>query len=325
MARRERRKDRRVGRQAPVQVEDFEWVDTRSMPIVRPADEQPDEQPAGARPEPVPAPAPPAPLSQPAPAPRVEPSAAVADDVSAETAEASAAAAVDVPAVEPGRRRAGERSRRLVADRVRARARTAGGAQVKRARRARARAHEAVSPAFGDLLAAGCALALLVCMFAMAWYGVAGVPDPSYARPAVATTADGWNGLPTVRWVILATVLAAVGSLGLHLSQRRHGARTDTARIVAALGALTAGLLVWRVLITLPGNGKVLDQKLGALLGLACALGIAWGGAEMVMQGRRDAAAGASLGGTLRDEAPAPEPGRPSAVAGRGPTKEGPK
>ncbi|MGH2871190.1 MAG: hypothetical protein ACRDL5_01875, partial [Solirubrobacteraceae bacterium] len=147
------------------------------------------------------------------------------------------------------------------------------------------------APGFGDLLAAGSAVALLVFMFAMAWYGVAGVPDPSYARPAVSTTVDGWNGLTGVRWVIVATVLAAVGSLALLASrQRLPRLPIEIGAAVGGLGALTAALLVWRVLISLPGDGRVLDQKLGALLGLASALGIAWGGAEMALARRRVAA-----------------------------------
>jgi hypothetical protein len=144
----------------------------------------------------------------------------------------------------------------------------------------------------GELLSAVSALALLAIMFATEWYGVAGVPDPSYARPAVSTAENGWNGLTDIRWVIVVTIVAAVGSVFLHASQREHGTKTDTSRLVAALGALTSVLLIYRVLIALPGDGRVLDQKLGAVLGLACALGIAWGGYESVREQRLRAGAG---------------------------------
>jgi hypothetical protein len=145
----------------------------------------------------------------------------------------------------------------------------------------------------GELLSAVSALLLLAVMFATKWYGVAGVPDPSYARPATSTAENGFNGLTDIRWVILATILAAIGSVFLHASQREHGTKTDTSRVVAALGALTALLLIYRVLIDLPGDGKVLDQKLGAFLGLLCALGIAWGGYESIVQQRARRAASA--------------------------------
>ncbi|HWD75292.1 MAG TPA: hypothetical protein VG371_09140 [Solirubrobacteraceae bacterium] len=139
----------------------------------------------------------------------------------------------------------------------------------------------------GELISAGSALLLLVLMFATKWYGVAGVPDPSYARPAVSGAEDGWNALTVVRWVILLTVIAAVGAVFLHASQRTHGTKTDTGRLVASLGTVCSVLLIYRVLIVLPSAGTVIDQKLGAVLGLVCALGIAWGGYESILEQRR--------------------------------------
>lgn len=138
----------------------------------------------------------------------------------------------------------------------------------------------------GELISAVSALALLVLLFATQWYGVAGMPNPTHARPAVSRTEDGWNGLTDVRWVLLVTILAAVGTVALHVSQRRHGVKTDTSRLVTGLGALSSLLLVYRVLIALPGGGRVIDQKLGAVLGLVCALGILWGGAESINERR---------------------------------------
>jgi hypothetical protein len=138
----------------------------------------------------------------------------------------------------------------------------------------------------GELISAVSALLLLVLMFAFEWYGVAGVPDPSSARPAISGTEDAWTGLAGIRWIMLATIIAAVGSVALHASQRAHGTRTDTSRVVAALGTITSLLLVYRVLIALPGGGTVIDQKLGAVLGLASAVGIAWGGYESILEQR---------------------------------------
>jgi hypothetical protein len=157
----------------------------------------------------------------------------------------------------------------------------------------------------GELVSAISALLLLVLMFAVKWYGVAGVPDPSYARPAVSGAENAWNGMTGIRWIMLATVIAAVGSVALHASQRTHGTRTDTSRVVAALGTITALLLVYRVLISLPGGGTVIDQKLGAILGLACALGIAWGGYESVIEQRARVGAAVAHRGRQRTEPPA--------------------
>jgi hypothetical protein len=141
-------------------------------------------------------------------------------------------------------------------------------------------------PRLGELISAGCALALLILLLAAAWYGVAGVPDPTYARPAVSGTETGWQALPDVRWVVVLTAIVAVGSVGLRISQRRHGRQTDASRLVTALGLVCSALLIYRVLIVLPSPDKVLEQKLGALLGLGCALGVALGGHESILDRR---------------------------------------
>jgi hypothetical protein len=158
----------------------------------------------------------------------------------------------------------------------------------------------------GALVSATSALALLVIMFALEWYGVAGVPDPSAVRPAVSTAENGWNGLTVTRWVLLATIVASIGAVVLHASQRQHGTKTDTSLIVAALGVLSSVLLIYRVLIVLPAGARVIDQKLGAFLGLLCALGIAWGGYEAIREQRaRVRAAGTAPSHRRRPHLPA--------------------
>lgn len=143
----------------------------------------------------------------------------------------------------------------------------------------------------GELTSALFALGLLVLMFATKWYGVAGVPDPSAARPAISGAVNAWNGLTIVRWVMLVTIAAVLGSVVLHASQRRHGARTNTSWLLVTLGSLVSILLLYRVLIDLPQASRVIDQKLGAVLGLFCALGIALGGFEAVGEQRTQARA----------------------------------
>ena len=141
-------------------------------------------------------------------------------------------------------------------------------------------------PRAGEMISAGCALALLILLLATAWYGVAGVPDPTYARPAASGTETGWSGLPDVRWVVVLTAIVAVSAVGLRISQREHGRPTDVSRLVTGLGLLCSALLIYRVLIVLPSPDKVLDQKLGALLGVGCALGVALGGHASILEGR---------------------------------------
>jgi len=138
----------------------------------------------------------------------------------------------------------------------------------------------------GELVSAGCALALLILLFAAEWYGVAGVPDPTHARPAIPGTESGWDALSITRWVIVLTAIVAIGAVGVRVSQREHGRQTDASALVMALGLLCSLLLTYRVLIALPSPDKVIDQKLGAVLGLACAIGIALGGHQSIVDRR---------------------------------------
>jgi hypothetical protein len=155
----------------------------------------------------------------------------------------------------------------------------------------------------GELVSAVSALLLLVVMFAFAWYGVDGIPGRT-SRLVYAENA--WHGLTVVRWLMLAAIAVAIGSLPLHLSQRSHGAHTQTGLTVTLLGTLTAAALIYRVLIALPSPEQVVDQKLGAFLGMICALGIAYGGLESLREERSRTAA--SPPGRREHEAPGSAP-----------------
>ena len=104
----------------------------------------------------------------------------------------------------------------------------------------------------GELIAGAAAVVLLVVLFALSWFG----------------TVTGWNGLPGVRWLLLAT--AAAGLLLAFFQQTRRAPALPVVLsvIVTALAAVTAVVLVIR-LATSAGTAQV-----GAYLGLAAELGI---------------------------------------------------
>jgi hypothetical protein len=132
-------------------------------------------------------------------------------------------------------------------------------------------------------VSAGAAIVLLVLMFATAWFGGAGIPG----RSDVVTTENAWQGMTILRWLMLLTSLVAIGSLFLHASQRAHGAETDTSTAITVFGTITAVLLAYRVLIDPPSPPSVVDQKLGAYLGLVSAITIAVGGYDALLAARR--------------------------------------
>jgi hypothetical protein len=136
----------------------------------------------------------------------------------------------------------------------------------------------------GELISAVSALALLPIMFGLEWFGTVGLPRSR--RSGLETAANAWHVLTYTRWFMLLAAAVALGSVVLHAAQRKHGTRTDTSRVVAAVGTVTVGLLAYRVLINLPDPSSVVDIKIGAYLGLFAAFGIALGGWESVRERR---------------------------------------
>jgi hypothetical protein len=154
-------------------------------------------------------------------------------------------------------------------------------------RRARARDRPSARPlASGELIAAVSGGLLLVAMIALKWFGVA-APDGQFApRSGTLGAQSAWQSLTTLRWLMVLTIAVALAAGVLKRLQRDQAAKTDVSLIVTALGSVTSVLLVYRVLIVLPGSGTVVDQKLGAFIGLLCAIGIAFGGFQSRVETR---------------------------------------
>jgi hypothetical protein len=123
----------------------------------------------------------------------------------------------------------------------------------------------------GEVIAGIAAAVLIVLMFAVPWYGGQG------ARRA-ARSFDGWDGLPTLRWLILITAVAALALAFFQAARRAPALPVSLSVIVTALGSLTALCLIYRVLIAVPGSGDKFGARAGAYLGLASALALLYGG-----------------------------------------------
>ena len=130
----------------------------------------------------------------------------------------------------------------------------------------------------GELIAAVSGLLLLVAMIALKWFGIAGADGRFAPRSGTLSTQTAWQSLTMLRWLMVVTIAVALAAGVLRFTQRDHESRTDVSLLVSTLGSLTAVLLTYRVLIALPGSGSVVDQKLGAFLGVLVAIGIAFGG-----------------------------------------------
>jgi hypothetical protein len=138
----------------------------------------------------------------------------------------------------------------------------------------------------GELISAVSAALLLVLMFAVAWYGVDGIPGRPDSRGGLTGAETGWEGLSVVRWMMLLTVALAFVAVAVHVGRPARQAVAAVRLGLLGLSAVTALLVVVRVLIDLPSPQRVVDQKLGGVLGVAAALGIAFGAFDAVREQR---------------------------------------
>jgi hypothetical protein len=136
----------------------------------------------------------------------------------------------------------------------------------------------------GELWSAISAVLLLVLMFAVAWYGVDGIPGGS--RTDISSSENAWRGLTLVRWLMLLTVVVALGTVAMHVRRPSRFAVAGTRLALLVLATVTAALLIVRVFIDLPSPDRVVDQKLGAVLAVLAALGVVLGAYESVREQR---------------------------------------
>jgi hypothetical protein len=118
----------------------------------------------------------------------------------------------------------------------------------------------------GELLVAASAVVLLVLMLVVNWYG------PGSIGPASGAV-NGWDGLLHLRWLIAVTIAASLLLVLVQATRPAPAVPLTMSVIVTLLAVPTLLWLGYRVLIRVPPH-----QKVAPYLGLACAIGIAFGG-----------------------------------------------
>ena len=135
----------------------------------------------------------------------------------------------------------------------------------------------------GEIVAAVGAILLFIFMFFFKWYGV-GLPSggEQVLRAMGVDTGglswNGWHGHTVLRWLMLLTIIAALGLAFLTATQRTVALPVTTAVIVTALAGLLTLLLAYRVVINHPGPDSLVGTKAGAWLGLLSSALIVYGG-----------------------------------------------
>jgi hypothetical protein len=144
----------------------------------------------------------------------------------------------------------------------------------------------------GEWIVGGGAVVLAVALFALPWYGIKSPFTQTAASLGRPTSFTGWDSLSHVRWLVLATIvigLALVWVQGTRPSPAWPATLSTIETVVAFLSAL---VLIYRVLINIPGNDSLLERQAGSYIGLVATFVIVYGGyASMRQEGlsERDA------------------------------------
>lgn len=135
----------------------------------------------------------------------------------------------------------------------------------------------------GEKIASVSAILLFVFMFFVDWFGVEVSGVAGFSGDVPGAGGSAWDALELIRFVLLLTVLAAVGLAVLRLTDSTYEPPVPASTVVAILGAISVLLILFRI-VAPPGLGDFggvsydATLKVGIFLGLVSAAGIAYGG-----------------------------------------------
>ncbi len=149
-----------------------------------------------------------------------------------------------------------------------------------------------------ERIVAGGAVALLIVLFLLHWYGgsITGLGPTSHISGGTLNV-TGWEAFTSSRWIWLGTIVLALGSVLAAAAAYRLDGPVQIGPVVFGMGTLSTVLIVYRIIhhpgASASGHGLQISYgiKFGIWLGLLAALAIAIGGylqvlAEAAARGR---------------------------------------
>lgn len=129
----------------------------------------------------------------------------------------------------------------------------------------------------GEWIVAGGAVLLAVAMFLMPWYGVKSPLGPTAASLGGATSWDGWSGLTNLRWLVIVTIVVALGLVWLQATRRAPALPVTFGVILMVLDLVTTLALIYRVVFDVPGADSLVERKAGGFVGIVAAIAMLYG------------------------------------------------
>jgi hypothetical protein len=163
----------------------------------------------------------------------------------------------------------------------------------------------------GDKIAGGAAIALLLIMFIFKWFGIEVEGNVAGFDFGGSTSWNAWASFSFIDIILLITILAALAMVYLHASSTRVDLPVSLSVVVAALGALSTLLIIFRIIsppdFDITGGfdptGTVdysSTREIGAFLGLLAAAALTYGGFRAMQE---EGTSFQEAGDQLRDRA----------------------
>ena len=171
----------------------------------------------------------------------------------------------------------------------------------------------------GEVTAAVSGLVLAFDLFVLKWYEF--TPSGSGSNlneatgvsirnlPGAGTAQNGWNSLTVLRWIILLTIVVALGLAVITLTQRSTALPVSASVLATGMGVFTALLILYRI-INQPGPNDLASVQLGPWLGFLAAVGVGCGGFQAM---REEESGAAPQGSPPAERRPVPDPSGTSA------------
>ena len=132
----------------------------------------------------------------------------------------------------------------------------------------------------GEQIAGAAAVLLFIDMF-LNWYSanISGALSEAANRAGVETSVNAWESFSTTDLLLALTILAAVTMVGLRVMGRSADLPVSLPLVVAALGALTTLIVLWRI-INQPGPNDFINVEYGAYIGFVLVAALTYGAIE---------------------------------------------
>ena len=144
----------------------------------------------------------------------------------------------------------------------------------------------------GQWIVAGGAVALGIATFLFKWFGGTATGSvPGGPTVAISSSANAWHSLSDTRWLLLATILAALALVVAAAGQRELPTPIAPSAVLAALAGVTAACVLYRILdhphasATFGSVSVTYGAQLGLYLGFLACLAVLYGAVVDLREG----------------------------------------